>query len=161
MKQKVLDVLIAVSAAGLIVLIVLFACGIFDFAALWSSYALLGCLLVMFVCLNLKFKKYSEIDEIITGIRYVRRSIASINPTKELRYVKKIAIANQIANIYVILSEFISRREYYFLNDDLAKLDEMKKYFQGGISEKTAEKDTLDGFLKVLDELYSELKKIK
>lgn len=162
MKNKILNILICISLGVLITLIVLLFYNIIDIYSIGIVYAFWGSLLVIFAGLNLKFKKYSDLEETIYCLRRTRRAIASIKTGKELSYVKRLAILNQITNSLLLMEDLISQHEYYPLKDNLTQLYAVKEQFSGDFTVKVCfDKAIISAELKVFDEVLSKLKELQ
>ena len=162
MKNKILNLFIFAGAVVLIGLIIFIAISEVQFGTLWVKYSILGCLLVIFLCLNLKFKKYSDYDETVSCVKRARKSVAKINSDNGINYVKQLTITNQLTNAELLLDEFIARHESYFLKDNLASLREIKPSFKTADDTKLRlPKETVLSALQILDGILDEMRKMK
>lgn len=159
MKQKILNFLIILGVCGLIATVILIVCKIADFSALWVKYALLGSILFIFAPLNFKFKKYSDIDETIFCLRRTRKAILKLNSEKEIPYVKRLSVHNQLTNSIIMTEELHAKHDFFSLRDDLATLNAIKENFP--ISEKVVlTKQEIQDYIFAIDSLIDELKKL-
>lgn len=162
MKNKIRNLFIFAAVCVLAAFIVLLACNAVNFATIWVKYVILGCLLIIFVCLNFKFKKYSDIDEALSCAKRARKTLIKLSPDKDVNYVKQLSLINQITNVSLNLDDVIASKECYNLKASAAQLEEMKNHFKSDDDIKLRlDKDALRADTALLDEIIKELKNMR
>lgn len=161
MKNKICDLFIFACITALVGLIILLCVNAVSFNVLWFKYSILGCLLIIGICLNVRFKKYTDLDEARALTKRTRKSLATLKTKKELSYVKRLTVINQLTNTELILEEFIATHETYGLKDNLSALKEIKTAFKGEENSKqTVSKETVDTATEILDGIIAELREL-
>lgn len=162
MKNKILNTLILIGLVALITLIVLVGFSVVEFGVLWLDYAFLGTALLIFVCLNIKYKRYTEYDEALSCLRRAKRSVSKLPADKDVGYVKLLTVTNQLANAENILEEIAAKRELYALKSALKELSSIRGRYRAGDSIKMRfDKSVLSGDVCALEGIIEEVKKLK
>lgn len=117
MKNKLYNILIMFGLAGVATVIVLLAAEAGTIKTLWVQYVLLLSVLLVCLCLNLKFFRYSDFDEAVGCLRRAKRAVAKITPGKDVALVKIGSIRNQIANSLIYLEDLITKYDLYGLKE--------------------------------------------
>lgn len=160
MKQKILNVLIILGVLGLIATVTLIVCKIADFSALWVKYALLGSLLLIFAPLNFKFKRYTDVDETVFCLRRTRKAIIKLSSEKEITYVKRLSVHNQLTNSIIMTEELLAKHDFFTLRDDLATLNAIKERFSRNGEKLVLTKQEIQDDTLAIDSLIAELRKL-
>ena len=130
MKNKLLNLFILIGLCGFATACFLVATNITQFGALWLDYVFLGSLLIVFVCLNFKFRKYTPYDETVSCLRRAKKSVASVKTGKEINYVKLLAVQNQLSNASIYLSDLTSSLDLYELKDAVSELEIIRSHYK-------------------------------
>lgn len=162
MKNKLLNIFTFVGICALIGLFILLAVNVVQFGTLWFDYAVLGSILIIFLCLNLKFRRYTDYDETISCIRRTKKAIAKIRPDTDINYVKLLSVQNQLANAEIYLDDITARHDLYQLNELSTQLKSLRSHYK---SEKELKvrlnQSDLKSDIAVFDNILAELKLIK
>ncbi len=161
MKNKICALFIFAGVVVLIGLGVLIGVDAVQFGTLWVKYAVLGCLLVIGICLNIRFKKYTNLDEARSCARRARRSVAKLKTKNEIRYVRRLTVVNQLTNAELLIEELIATRESYGLRDNLAALKEIKTSLKNDDdSNRSVLPETVASATQILDDILAELREL-
>lgn len=162
MKNKLLNTLIIIGAACLAALAALVAADVVEFGTLWFDYAVLGSILLIFVSLNFKFRKYTDFDETISCVRRAKRAILKITPDKDVSYVKLLSVQNQLSNASIYLEDVTAKHDLYQLKSLLKELNGVRNHYKTDDELKIRlSQSVIKGDADVLDSILSSLKKIQ